>query len=463
MRQVVLLFVALAVSSLGADWTRVASGRIEVLTDAGASVAKETLGRLERIRAVFREFGPEEPRLPLRVFVFASRAEFSTYHEGALVEGFYRNRPERDFIVLQAGATGGRAVYHEYVHHVLGRAAAELPLWFQEGSAELYSNVEAGKDRLVVGRLIPEHLSTLASVTRLSAAKLAGANPRSPDYNEQKHSGIFYAQSWALVHMLNLAPGYRESLPRFVELLLESRPASEAFEAAFGRTLENALAELTGYINRMRSTTVGFARAEAPVPPVVSRVAPVTALLLRADLALHVDRAAIASGLFQKAARDFSDSPEAIAGLGTLAMSEGRWEDARRHLERAIQSLPASADLLFEYAMLERDTGATPSRVDELLRRVIVADAQHGEAQFLLGSHASDDGRWEEAVRHLEQAARVLPRRSFVWHALGLAQWKLGRAREAGVSAHRASATAATDAEEQMAATLAELVRGDAK
>jgi tetratricopeptide (TPR) repeat protein len=288
-------------------------------------------------------------------------------------------------------------------------------------------------------------------------------SPRSRDYNEREHAGIFYAQSWALVPMLNLAPEYRESLPKFLELLLDSRPAAEAFQTAFGRTLDKALADLSGYVNRMRSTTVGFARGEAAAPPVVSRVAPVTALLLRADLALHVDRASIARGLFQKAARDFSDSPEAIAGLGTLAMSEGRWEDARRHLERAIQSLPAGADLLFEYAMLERDTGASQARVDELLRRVIAADAQHGEAQFLLGSHASDDGRWEEAARHLEQAARVLPRRSFVWHALGLAQWKLGRAREAGVSAHRASATAATDAEEQMASTLAELVRGDAK
>jgi hypothetical protein len=101
---------------------------------------------------VFREAGPEEPSLPLRVFVFASRAEFGTYHEGTLVEGFYRNGPERDFIVLRAGATAGRAVYHEYVHRVLGRTAADFPLWFQEGSAELYSNVEAGKDRLTVGR-----------------------------------------------------------------------------------------------------------------------------------------------------------------------------------------------------------------------------------------------------------------------------------------------------------------------
>jgi hypothetical protein len=107
------------------------------------------------------------------------------------------------------------------------------------------------------------------------------------------------------MHMLNLAPGYRESLPKFLELLLDSRPAAEAFQTAFGRTLDKALADLSGYVNRMRSTTVGFARGEAAAPPVVSRVAPVTALLLRADLSLHVDRASIARGLFQKAAATF--------------------------------------------------------------------------------------------------------------------------------------------------------------
>jgi tetratricopeptide (TPR) repeat protein len=118
---------------------------------------------------------------------------------------------------------------------------------------------------------------------------------------------------------------------------------------------------------------------------------------------------------------------------------------------------------LFEYAMLSRDTGAPRSRVDELLRRVVAVDPDFGEARFLLGSHLSDDGRWEDAVEHLQIAVRVLPRRSYVWHALGFAQWKLGRARDAGISAHRALATAQTSAEEQAAVALAAVVRENTK
>jgi len=82
-----------------------------------------------------------------------------------------------------------------------------------------------------------------------------------------------------------------------------------------------------------------------------------------------------------------------------------------------------------------------------------------GEARVLLGSHAADAGKYDVAVQHLAVAARVLPRRSFVWHALGYAQWKMGRNQEAAISAYRARATAVNDAEEHAAMALAEAVR----
>ena len=45
---------------------------------------------------------------------------------------------------------------------------------------------------------------------------------------------MFYAESWALVHMLNLAPDYREHLPQYVMLLANGTDAPEAFRMAFG-------------------------------------------------------------------------------------------------------------------------------------------------------------------------------------------------------------------------------------
>jgi tetratricopeptide (TPR) repeat protein len=198
---------------------------------------------------------------------------------------------------------------------------------------------------------------------------------------------------------------------------------------------------------------------ETTVPTPPARLSAVESLLACADLALHADRPDTARGLFEKAARSAPDSPEATAGLGTLAMVEGRPDEARRHLERAIALGIQDASAHFELAMLARDSRAPRERVDELLRRVIAVNPDFGEAQFLLGSHASDDGRYAEAVERLIVAARLTPRRSYVWHALGFAQWKLGHNDDAAIAAYRARATASTEAEEQAAATLAEAVR----
>ena len=50
-----------------------------------------------------------------------------------------------------------------------------------------------------------------------------------PYYNEKGKTGIFYAESWALVHMLNFAPEYRAGLANFIEMILGRRRPGESF------------------------------------------------------------------------------------------------------------------------------------------------------------------------------------------------------------------------------------------
>src|SRR5262249_47575279 len=146
-------------------------------------------------------------------------------------------------------------------------------------------------------------------------------------------------------------------------------------------------------------------------------------------------RNALARTLFGQAARNRPDSPAAAAGLGALALAEGRKEDARRSLERAIALGSRDAGTYFELASLERETGAPRKRVDELLRRTIALNRNFAEAHFLLGVRATDDGEYAAAIEHLREAVRILPRQSYFWHALGYAQAKLGRREEAVESA----------------------------
>jgi Flp pilus assembly protein TadD len=103
--------------------------------------------------------------------------------------------------------------------------------------------------------------------------------------------------------------------------------------------------------------------------------------------------------------------------------------------------------------MLERDAGAPGSRVDALLEKTIELDPAFGEAHFLLGLHMTDSDP-ENAVQHLTAAARASPGKSYVWHALGYAQMRLGDTGSARLSASRALQTSATEQEERMAKAL---------
>ena len=463
----VCLLAVLALPAIGADWMRVtsapsASGRIEILTDAGEKAGRQILSRLEDIRRIFRQANTADSPLELRVFVFASEREFHGYRDGPATGGFYQSASERDYIALPVNAGIGRVAVHEYVHLVLNHSTVPLPNWFEEGTAEFYSTLTLDGDRLWVGRPIESHLSALAAERWLTADQLAGVTHASPFYNERSLAGMFYAQSWALVHMLNLAPAYRDGMPRFVLLLSQGREPRQAFGEAFAVPMDKALADLPRYLRDLRAGSVAAPPEESPARVRAERIGALEATLVRADLALHVGHLDLAGSLFNAAAKASLRSPQAAAGLGALAMAENHKDEARRHLERAVALGSRDAATFFELAMLERDTGAPAARVSALLEETVAIDANFAEAHFLLGVRATDQGDYAAAIEHLREAVRILPRQSYFWHALGYAQAKLDRTQDALESARRAMATSATSEQESMAGALLQKLRGDA-
>jgi tetratricopeptide (TPR) repeat protein len=352
-------------------------------------------------------------------------------------------------------------VTHEFVHFLLNQTPAPLPRWFEEGTAELYSNTQINGKRVRIGKELEGHMNLLLSRPWLSAKQLAAERPEAiPKQEDQEQAeNMFYAESWALMHMLNLSPNYRDHLPQFITLLAQGKDGSEAFHTAFGRDFEKALAELPAYLKKIRSVQLDIpppAKYSAAPPEPLSEV---DAVLLRGDVALRRGLAQKALGLFEQAAKEHPDSATAQAGLGMLAMTQNRPGDARRYLEKAIQLDDRDATILFEYALLERDAGAGTERVRELLEKVVALNPNFGEAQLLLGVRATDDRSYDRAIAYLHDAARLLPRQSYVWNALAYAQQKIGNYPEALDAAQRAVRTASNDEQEHAAETLRDALR----
>ena len=95
-------------------------------------------------------------------------------------------------------------VLHEYTHVVINQAGMKLPLWLNEGFAELYSTMKPVHNKILVGRLIPGRMQ-VAEAGLVDLRGILDANAQSPAYNEGSRVAIFYAESWALVHMLKFS------------------------------------------------------------------------------------------------------------------------------------------------------------------------------------------------------------------------------------------------------------------
>ena len=78
------------------------------------------------------------------------------------------------------------------------------PLWLNEGLAELYGSMQFSGGEAVLGAPLTHYIRLLRQTGVAALSTLFSIGTSSPHYNEQDKSGIFYGQSWALVHYLML-------------------------------------------------------------------------------------------------------------------------------------------------------------------------------------------------------------------------------------------------------------------
>jgi tetratricopeptide (TPR) repeat protein len=269
----------------------------------------------------------------------------------------------------------------------------------------------------------------------------------------REEGGLYYAQTWALAHMLNLAPEYRDAMPRYIASLAQGTGEAEAFRTAFGKSLEQAVSDLPAYLRALRATTID-APVAATDPPQEQKLTGLEDLLLRANLALETGRLETARPLIEQAARENATHPATAAALGSLAFAQGDHEQARSFFERAVELDPRDASAWFQLALIERTRTSGADRFQEWMERAVALNPNLGEAHLLLGVRATDAGALAPAIGHLRQAARLLPRQSHVWHALAFALQKQGAMEEAREAARRAVRTAATPEQAGMAEAL---------
>src|SRR5688572_21181827 len=257
----VLSLLVFPVAASAADkWTGIQSKHFLLVGNASENQIRDVAENLELFRVAYGKFFKLQDKATVgtTVIVFKSDAAFRPHkplYQGkpANIAGYFQGGEDKNLIVLSADIETPRVIYHEYVHRLMSENLGSLPPWFQEGFAECFSTLEIeGRDKkLRLGRAIGEHVALLNDRRFMPLEQLFAVTHESKEYNEEEKQGLFYAESWALVHYMMLGPQDRTN--RFFEFLNglnKGTPATEVFQRVFQTNLATFQKTFEAYIQQ---------------------------------------------------------------------------------------------------------------------------------------------------------------------------------------------------------------------
>jgi len=427
-------------------WIEVRTANFTIVSNASEKMTKTAGADLEQLRAVLRTlFGGMEfsSPVPTTIFVFDQPKSFAPYglfYNGKIKElgGYFSAGPLANNVAIvgnQYGTDVSSTIYHEYLHSLLRTNRAELPLWLNEGLAELYSTFDVEDSLASIGYPIPTHLGWLRNNTLIPLAELIAMDRDSPEYNEGHRRGVFYAQSWALTHMMIMDSGEgpnRASV--YADLLRHGADDDEAFQEAMGGSFAEIEKELNRYVRNRK-----FSYSKIPVDIQTADTSTVTELsrpevltqLGNLLIGLGPERAAFAEEHFQAALAIDPEYGPAMTGLGRLDELGSREASALARYEEAAALAPA--DFLTQFLLgralytqfagssSPEDTAALVFGARAALRRAVEIRPSFAEAWAMLGTtYTWDDHPDERGIDALERALNLLPDRGDIGYNLVL-------------------------------------------
>ncbi len=278
-----LLILALSPPLPAVGWVRVDTPHFVVFGQTSEKTTGAIATEFERFREAIGRVLPlaviESP-VPTVVVLFdtpASLAPFAPRFNGKPIElaGYFQGTETDNLIALslEKREEALRIVFHEYTHLVISGTARSLPVWVNEGLAEYYSTFEMRPDGRggVSGSPIISHLLLLQQHQLLTIDELIGVERDSPLYKEGDRRSLFYAQSWALVHMLVSVKGPRsDAFKRYLALSTQGAAPRDAWRQAFGAA--DVMAELKSYLSAFSMTGFAYRFEQIKTPRLIASV-----------------------------------------------------------------------------------------------------------------------------------------------------------------------------------------------
>jgi tetratricopeptide (TPR) repeat protein len=327
------------------------------------------------------------------------------------------NGYNRDYIVIGSVTEENYPAVHEFTHLLVEHTNVDPPLWFNEGLAELYSTVKPFDKRGAVGQVIPGHYYFLQQNKWLPLDTLLAVDRNSPYYSERNQTGIFYSESWALMHMLMLSPAYRPQVEKVWQALAAKVPGGNALSQVYAKTTAQVQKDLETY---MRGTSFNAAvynvklenSAEEPDIEPASLLESGTVL---PELLALTHKPDVAKQAYESLARDFPNAWEPEAGLAELAWRASQPAQAQTHFARAVDLGVTNPRLYYDCSMVLRDLNEKSTAAIPLLKKAVELDPGCQDTLYYLACCLLQDRHYQEAIDHLKQVKTIKVAQTFAY------------------------------------------------
>ena len=426
-----LFLLCIACTALASDsnehWLEVQSPHFVVLTDTNEKQARRIAGQFEHMRAVFRLIMPraaDDAGVPIVVLALKDKKGFQSLEPAAYLAknqldlaGFFVSGPDKNYILLRLDAQGENpysTVYHEYTHYMM-RKATWIPLWFNEGLAEFYQNTDIRDKEVVLGRPSQDDILYLRQNRLLPLTTLLSVDHNSPYYHDEQKGSVFYAESWALTHYLEINDFEKKThlLTDYTQFLIKGEDSVTAAQHAFG-DLKRLQDLLDNYVQQS-SFSMFKMNAAVPIDAATFNVKPVSnaeADAVRADVLVYDDRTKEAQALLETTLRDDPNNALAHETMGFLKFRQQDIPAARKWYSEAVQLDSHSYLAHYYFAVMTLQSGdrSHDAEIESSLRTSIKLNPSFAPSYDALANYyASRNQKLDEAHMLNIQAIQLEP------------------------------------------------------
>jgi tetratricopeptide (TPR) repeat protein len=424
-------------------WLKITSANFELYTTAGERSGRDLIRHFEQVRSFFLQaFGGGLPNgKPARIVAFRDEKEYQPYRPNEFATAFFQPGDAHDFIIMSSGSAQHYPVaVHEFTHMMVRQGGQSYPPWLNEGVAELFSNLEPVGTKIKVGQDIPGRMIALRTESWIPLSTLLTVDRTSPYYNERSKAGMFYAESWELVHMLFLHPAYRPRLQAMVAALKQDEPGA-AFQAAYHKRIAEIEGDLRSYL---RGGTIKVMMFDIQLPksmdtPEIEPAAGMSARVALAELLSNQrGRTEQARAAYESLARDYPKRWEVEDGWAHFSWQQRKVDDAARHYARAVELGGKDARLYLDYGRVLYYTNRLAEAID-VLGQAARLNPDSDEIHFELGSIYVRNGDFGSALAELRAIKKVQPAQAYRYlYNQAFAEYRMGQAAEARTHAAKA-------------------------